>query len=395
VSGIIESMSDDHVARLAEARSRLDSGDPSAALAVLDPLTRDPDPNVAAEAWLLVGTARYREDDEPAALEAWQRAADAGGTSSWLGWRSVAEQHVRDGDLEAAIAAYREADRRAPPAERGPIANRIAWLLKETGHDFAARRQFNRARGAYASYTGYVTWAIIITCAATFVADTALLGGANLSAGLFGGGGPVVEWAAVSGPSVAGGEWWRILTSAFVHLGPLHLLMNMYVLYLYGQIVEQMYGRVEYLAIYLLCAAGGSVLTILLQPLPGAAGASGAIFGIIGLLFVVTRRHHAVIGREARMVLAGIGTYIVVLLVFTFAVPGISWTGHVGGLVVGGMLGFLLPPTGVPTLRGMWVSPSGDQLAGPMPRALRAAVYAGMTVLLVVASYVAVERLVA
>ena len=103
------------------------------------------------------GTAQYRMDDEAGALVNWQHAAELDGPLAWYAWRSAAEQHVRDGDLEEAINAYREADRRAPQEERGAIANRIAWLLKETGHDFAARRQFNRARGAYATYPAYVT----------------------------------------------------------------------------------------------------------------------------------------------------------------------------------------------------------------------------------------------
>ena len=164
----------------------------------------------------------------------------------------------------------------------------------------------------------------------------------------------------------------------------------MYVLYLYGPIVERMYGRLEYAAIYLLCAAGGSVLTILIDPRQFAAGASGAIFGIIGLLFAVSRRHHAVLGREARSVMAGIGGYLVFLLVFTFIVPNISWTGHLGGLLVGAVLGFLLPPTGVATLSGLWRTPDGQRLNDAMPAALRAAVYAGVLVLLLVGSYVAV-----
>ena len=380
--------------QLEEARRLLDSGEPDAARDLVEPLTRHLDADVSGGAWQLIGNARYRTDDEPGALVAWQSAADAGGSGAWLGWRSVAEQLVRDGDLESAISAYREADRRAPAAERGAIANRIAWLLKETGHDFAARRQFNRARGAYASYTPLVTYAIIAICVGLFGIDVILSGGATLGGGLFGGGvGPLGESQLINAFAVRMGEWWRIFTSAFFHLGPVHLAFNMYVLYMYGQIAERMYGHVEYAVIYLLCAAGGSVLTILVDPAQFAAGASGAIFGLVGLLFVVSRRHHAVLGREARTMVAGIGSYLVFLLVFTFVVPNISWTGHLGGLIVGAVLGYLLPPTGVETLAGMWRTPTGERLMGTMPRILRAAVYAGVVVLLFIGSWVAVGRL--
>ncbi|HUF07167.1 MAG TPA: rhomboid family intramembrane serine protease [Candidatus Binatia bacterium] len=388
-------MADEPALRLEEGRRLLDSGDPDAAMRILGSLTGHPDPELSGEAWLLIGTARYRTDDEPGALAAWQAAAQSGGTSAWLGWRSAAEQLVRDGDLEAAISAYREADRRAPPPERGAIANRIAWLLKETGHDFAARRQFNRARGAYASHTAYVTYAIIAICVALFAVDALLSGGSTLGGGFLGGSvGPLGEQNLINAFYVARGEWWRIFTSAFFHLGLIHIGFNMYVLYLYGSIVERMYGPIEYAAIYLLCAAGGSVLTILVDPTQFAAGASGAIFGIIGLLFAVSRRHHAVLGREARSVMAGIGSYLVFLLFFTFLVPGISWTGHLGGMIVGAALGFMLPPTGVATMGGMWRSPSGERLTGAMPRSVRLAVYAAVAAVLFAGTYVAVERII-
>jgi membrane associated rhomboid family serine protease len=214
--------------------------------------------------------------------------------------------------------------------------------------------------------------------------------GATLGGGMLGGTvGPIGEQNLINAFYVAQGEWWRIFTSAFFHLGPIHLAFNMYVLYLYGQIAERMYGRIEFALIYLLCAAGGSVLTILLDPTQFAAGASGAIFGLVGLLFVVSRRHHAVLGTQARTMMAGIGSYLIFLLVFTFIVPGISWTGHLGGLAVGAILGFLLPPTGVETLGGMWRAPTGERLMGAMPRPLRAVVYGGVAVLLVIGSLVA------
>src|SRR5918994_812480 len=206
--------------RLEEGRRLLDAGDLDGATRILSPLTGHPDATLAADAWLAIGTARYRADDEPGALVAWQQAAPG-----------------------------------PPPAERGAIANRIAWLLKETGHDFAARRQFNRARGAYAPHTPYVTYAIIAICVALFGIDTVLSGGATLSGGfLSGSAGPLGDANLINAFFVAQGEWWRIITSAFFHLGPIHLAFNMYVLYLYGAVVERMYGSIEYAGIYLLCA---------------------------------------------------------------------------------------------------------------------------------------------
>jgi membrane associated rhomboid family serine protease len=371
-------MTDEPRLRLAEGQRLLDGGDLDGALTIVGPLTGHS--QLAGDAWQLIGTARYRLDDEEGALAAWQRAAEAGGEGAWLGWRSVAEQHVRNGDLEEAIGAYREADRRAPAQERGAIANRIAWLLKETGHDFAARRQFNRARGAYASYAAWVTWALVAVNVAVFLADGALSGFGTFD--LMGFGGPLVEAGAVHGPSVAAGEWWRLITSAFLHLGLLHLAFNMYALWLFGPIIEQLYGHVEYALLYVLCALGGSVLTILLQPDSAAAGASGAIFGLFGLAFVVSRRRHLLLGPQARAILSQVGTLLVLNLFITFmAASRISWTGHLGGLAVGAVLGLLLVPRHAPTMGGMWRGADGAPMAGassnPMVRAAAYLVVAG------------------
>ncbi len=354
-------MTDEPRLRLVEGQRLLDAGDPEAAITILAPLTGHPDRELAGQALMAVGTARYRTDDEDGALAAWQAAADAGGSTAWLGFRSAAEQHVRNGDLEEAITAYREADRRAPPHERGAIANRIAWLLKETGHDFAARRQFNRARGAYATFPAYVTWAILAINVAVFLADAATT--AFTSLGLWGNFGELMPLGWVSAPEVAAGEWWRLVTSTFLHFGLLHLAFNMYALYLFGPILEQLYGHVEYAALYLLCGLGGSVLTILLASESRAAGASGAIFGLFGVAFVVSRRRHLVLGPQARAILAQAGGLLLITLLITVTVPRISWTGHLGGLAVGVLIGLLLAPRNVPTMGGLWRAPDGTPMA--------------------------------
>ncbi len=384
-------MADEPQQRLAEGQRLLDAGDLEAAVEILAPLTGHPDTELSGAAWLSIGDARYRLDDEAGASAAWQQAADRGGSSACLGWRKVAEQEVRQGNLEDAVAAYREADRRAPPEERGAIANRIAWLLKETGHDFASRRQFNRARGAYATYQAWVTWAIVGINVVVFLLDAALTtGGSGFS--LTGGSGPLSEAGYVYGTAVADGEWWRLITGAFLHLGILHIAFNMYALWLFGPIMEQMYGHVEFAVIYLLCALGGNVLTILLAPDVPALGASGAIFGLFGLAFIVSRRRHLLLGPQARAVLSRVGTLLVLNLIITFTIPFISWTGHVGGLVVGGVIGLLLAPANVPTMGGMWRAPDGSPLARRLSPSLRASAYLLIAAVLVLGTYVAIQQ---
>lgn len=134
---------------------------------------------------------------------------------------------------------------------------------------------------------------------------------------------------------VAGGEWYRLLTGAFLHL-PLtaggfalfHIAFNMWALYAVGPPLEQVLGRGRYLTLYLLAALGGNVLQYLISPDNASVGASGAIYGLFGAYFVVAKRVNA----DVR----GIVTLLVINLVITFAGAGlVSWQGHVGGLVTG------------------------------------------------------------
>lgn len=140
-------------------------------------------------------------------------------------------------------------------------------------------------------------------------------------------------------PAVAEGQLYRLLTSAFLHYGPMHLLLNMWALYVVGPQLEGLLGRVRYSALYLLSALGGSVAVYLLAPLTAAtAGASGAIFGLFGATLII--------GRRLRMDVGWVGAVIVINLIFTFTIPHISWQGHVGGLITGLVvaLAYVYPP---------------------------------------------------
>jgi len=136
---------------------------------------------------------------------------------------------------------------------------------------------------------------------------------------------------------VATGQEYRLLTSAFLHepglsgFGPAHIIFNMWALLLVGPGLERLLGRLRFLAVYLLSALGGSVLFyVLAAPNEPALGASGAIFGLFGAWFVVSKRMQV----DSRAIIF----LIVINLVISFVVRGIAWQDHIGGLITGGLL---------------------------------------------------------
>ena len=137
------------------------------------------------------------------------------------------------------------------------------------------------------------------------------------------------------GNEVAAGQWYRLVTSAFLPgtggLGLLDIAFNMWALLVVGPAMERQLGAVRYLTVYMLSAIGGSLaFYFLAAPSAEALGASGAIFGLFGAWFVIARR----LGLDAR----GVVFLIVVNLFLSFIVPDIAWQAHVGGLVTGGVL---------------------------------------------------------
>jgi membrane associated rhomboid family serine protease len=137
------------------------------------------------------------------------------------------------------------------------------------------------------------------------------------------------EWA-LAPVLVADGDWWRLVTSGFLHIGPLHIAFNMYALWVLGRDLEIVLGRGRFLALYLVSLLGGSTAVVLFaNPQQYVAGASGAVFGLMSGLFLVLLRLRRPYGQVVAI--------IVLNLVITQVVPGISMAGHVGGLVVGGL----------------------------------------------------------
>ena len=130
-------------------------------------------------------------------------------------------------------------------------------------------------------------------------------------------------------PVQTGSQPWRMLTSIFLHESPLHVLLNMYSLFLVGPALESMLGRVRYLALFLIAGFGGSVGVLLIgNPQVAVLGASGAIFGLFGAYFLIARR----LGGNATQFLVVIVLNLVIGFIPGF---GIAWQAHVGGLVTG------------------------------------------------------------
>jgi membrane associated rhomboid family serine protease len=148
--------------------------------------------------------------------------------------------------------------------------------------------------------------------------------------------GSIFENGALYGPLVADGEWWRLLTAAFLHYGPLHLAMNMLVLYLFGPALEGVLGSVRFLLLYLAAGLAGSAGALLLSsPTAVTVGASGAIYGLFGAILLLERQGTYVFGGSVLPLL-------VLNLAITFLVPGVSIGGHLGGLAGGALAIFVL-----------------------------------------------------
>jgi len=179
-------------------------------------------------------------------------------------------------------------------------------------------------RKAYEGVGAPVTKILIGINVAVYVAELLQGGGVNgtkSSIYLHG-----VLWA----PFVADGDYWRLLTAAFLHYGPFHLLLNMVALWWFGSLLEERIGSGKYLVLYIVSGLAGSAGALLIDPLTPTVGASGAIFGILGAGFVLERQRDYVFGGSA----LGI---IVLNLVFTFSISNISIGGHIGGLIGGAL----------------------------------------------------------
>lgn len=150
----------------------------------------------------------------------------------------------------------------------------------------------------------------------------------------------LLEWGAFYKPLVViYGQYFRFITSIFMHIGITHLLFNSFALYIFGSELEILIGKIKYLALFLLSGLGGNVAGYFFSPENISAGASGGIFGIFGVFLYFIQYHKNKITPQGKnMILSLVG----INLVYTLVVPNISITGHFGGLIGGYLLSYLI-----------------------------------------------------
>jgi membrane associated rhomboid family serine protease len=147
----------------------------------------------------------------------------------------------------------------------------------------------------------------------------------------------VEEMGGLYGPFVSqNGDWWRTITAGFLHYGLIHIALNMYLLFVLGRLLEPAIGTARFVVLYFASLLAGSFVALLIEPNGLGAGASGAIFGVLGATFVIAH------GRRLDAIAQQLGFLIIINLVWTFADGHISIGAHVGGLVAGVLCGLLI-----------------------------------------------------
>ena len=152
------------------------------------------------------------------------------------------------------------------------------------------------------------------------------------------------DFGALFGPLIASGEYWRLFTAMFLHVGLMHLVFNGFGLLIFGRMVETIYGHVSFAIIYVLAGLFGSVASYLMSPITTGAGASGAIFGVLGALAAFFLARRDVLGEMGRQNFVGLGILAAINLLYGFSRPGIDNWAHIGGLLAGFAVGMAIVP---------------------------------------------------
>ena len=215
----------------------------------------------------------------------------------------------------------------------GAVGIRCPDHASATGRAPAPKQAARRAAATVSRRGPIVTQALIAINVGVYLLQLLMGAGLSARAGWIYEHGVLVSSAIDSSGQIVGvaeGDWWRLVTAMFLHYGPLHLGMNMLVLWFIGPPLEDYFGHGRYALVYLVAGLAGSAGALIWSPNALTVGASGAIWGIMGAALVLEARRIYVFGGQAMGL-------VVLNLAFTFLIPGISIGGHVGGLIGGAL----------------------------------------------------------
>jgi membrane associated rhomboid family serine protease len=198
----------------------------------------------------------------------------------------------------------------------GPVGIRCPDHARSAAAAPAQRARMTARR--FSAPAGIVTRVLIGVNVGVYLLELALGAGINANSGW------IYEHGVLFGPVVADGDWWRLITAAFLHYGPVHLGLNMLVLWFIGPALEEYLGPPKYLLLYLVSGLAGSAGALIWSPNALTVGASGAIWGLMGAAVVLEARRIYVFGGQAMGL-------VVFNLIFTLLIPGVSIGGHIGG----------------------------------------------------------------
>ncbi len=265
----------------------------------------------------------------------------------------VAKRVYTDAETEAEARAHGETLGLAVTAvvpchadeNPGVVAEKVPGLSVSPRPATASALSARQNKQAFAAFTRtledetpttYVTYALIAVNVLVFAAMVFSGVSATSPTGM-----NLIDWGSDFGMETARGQWWRLFTAMFVHIGFFHLVFNMIAFVYVGPTVERMFGNLGFLVLYVVSGLGGSLLALYLNPMLIHAGASGAIFGIYGALLAVLLRERDSIPPLVR---ANLKKYVSMFIAYNLVNsmrPGISMAAHVGGLATGFVCGFI------------------------------------------------------
>ena len=229
----------------------------------------------------------------------------------------------------------------------------------------------SNVEGPWPLVTASLIAACVVVCLAEAFCDRSLsLWGGNVDS--------LIAWGANFGPRTLAGQWWRLVTHLFLHIGLLHLLGNMWGLWIVGQLLERLAGHTAMALVYLLAGIAGGMASLAFHPQGVSAGASGAIFGVIGALFgLLLHARDAVPPAQLQPLRNWIIAIVIFNVFFGLSVPGIDNAAHAGGAIAGLLAGLIVLPSrseaywlriGILAVVGSGAILLGARLLPPPPR---------------------------